>query len=351
MRDPLNWSLNLGKWWGLTIRIHASFLLFAGATLYLSWPPSGFRAAGDMFPVVGTGFLVLFGSVLWHELAHLRVARRFQLSTPDIILGPLGGLTDWNQTDNPAAAWRLAAAGPMANLTFVLAGFVALRWTEGQLEILHLINPLSPSLVADQPTDLAQILRVGIWINGLLAVVNLLPAFPFDGGRLMAAVMQCVRPKMPRSRIAEVVFWTAILTAATLLFLALVLWKHTADAPLPTWFALVLLAVVLLVSARRDILQDVGSLTSDSLPQRNWDAEPRRRSLTATRPNQVNSPQWLDQPEPIESTWTAHSAADDEQQLDEVLQRLHQGGMRSLDARDRELLQRVSARYRARRPH
>jgi stage IV sporulation protein FB len=345
MRDPLNRSLTLGRWWGLTIRVHGSFLIFAVTTFYLSWPSPGGGAAGNMLPVVMMGFLVLFASVLWHELGHLLVARRNHVIARQIVLGPLGGLTNWTRPGDAAVTWRFSLAGPAANLILVLAGVGILWVTVGRPHVLGLINPLGSSWVVAGPSSWEQVLRMAIWINGLLLLLNLLPAYPFDGGRLLSASLLLVSPNLSRRLVAEVVHWAAVVTAALLLVTALLLWKHTADTLFPTWIALVLLAAVLLVGVRRDTWQESAVGTAPRPGGTHRDVDRPIRSAAAVPAAPPWSPHGLEPPDP----WSARSEMEEDEQVDEILQRLHRGGMESLDARDRDLLRRASLRYRARR--
>ena len=117
----------------------------------------------------------LFGSVVLHELAHCLVARRRGAEVHEILLFPLGGISKLEHLPETAAdEFAIAIVGPLTSLTL---GVVALGAGAA----------LGGSLV---PIDLlggAWLVRLG-WLNLILGVFNLLPAFPLDGGRVLRAL-------------------------------------------------------------------------------------------------------------------------------------------------------------------
>ena len=122
--------------------------------------------------VVAFGFVVLlYGSVLLHELGHSLVARALGLPVRRIVLQLLGGVSEI--TKEPETAGReylISAAGPMVSV--LLAG---VGW----------------AVLLEMPEDtVAQLLVANFAIvNGMVAVFNLLPGLPLDGGRLLRAVL------------------------------------------------------------------------------------------------------------------------------------------------------------------
>lgn len=120
------------------------------------------------------GALLFFVSILGHEFGHALVARRHDVGTTGITLWVLGGVAKLTrQAPTPRAEFQIAIAGPAASLAFGLAfagGAIALdRWTE---------IVLPPAVAA--------------WlaaVNLLLAISNLLPGAPLDGGRVLTAAL------------------------------------------------------------------------------------------------------------------------------------------------------------------
>lgn len=117
--------------------------------------------------------LVFFLSIFLHEYAHAAVAKMEGLHVIEIVLHPFGGLTRFrHEPETPRAEFRIAIAGPAAS--FVLAVFFALLAT------------VASSMETNILVILAATLAIG---NFLLAVFNLFPGYPLDGGRVLRAYL------------------------------------------------------------------------------------------------------------------------------------------------------------------
>lgn len=171
-----NWSIPAGRLFGVELRIHATFallLIFLLATESIrSGPRGGMRA---LLLVV-----IIFGSVVLHELGHAVTAMNFGVGVRSIILLPIGGITlmddQARNVPNPRRDIRIALAGPVVNL--VLAVFFG----TGVLLFLPKVN-----LWAQPWVSSASLLRSLVWANFFLGAFNLLPAYPMDGGRVLRA--------------------------------------------------------------------------------------------------------------------------------------------------------------------
>ena len=121
--------------------------------------------------VVAAGFaVVLLISVLLHELAHAGVARRFGLDVHEISLTLIGGHTELARTTAPGSTALIALVGPLTNAAIALVAWGALA-------------AVPPGGIADL------LLLVTASANGFVAVINLLPGLPLDGGRLLEALV------------------------------------------------------------------------------------------------------------------------------------------------------------------
>ena len=163
-------AINLGKLFGIQLRLHYSwFLIFALLTLALVSPDwnSGFAWAIG----VATS-LLFFASVVAHELAHSLVGRANDIPVTSITLFIFGGMAMMTrEATRPKAELKMAAAGPICSA--VIGGICFLIWSFG---------PGMPPLVA------TMVLWLGV-MNIALAVFNLIPGFPLDGGRIFRAVI------------------------------------------------------------------------------------------------------------------------------------------------------------------
>lgn len=170
----MQWSITLGKIGGIAVRLHVTFLLllvWIGVSYYLA---GGVAAAVSALALIGA----LFGSVLLHEFGHAFAARRYGVRTPDITLLPIGGVARLERIpDSPRAELVIALAGPAVNIVIASALYILARIL-GHLDALDNIHLFSA-------TFLGRILFVNLW----LALFNLIPAFPMDGGRVLRAAL------------------------------------------------------------------------------------------------------------------------------------------------------------------
>jgi Zn-dependent protease/CBS domain-containing protein len=168
------WSFQIGKVFGIPLRLHVTFLLL----LLLIGLSSGDRFGGG--GLVGVLFVVsLFVCVVIHELSHSLVARKYGIVVREIILLPIGGMAMMERMpDDPRQELNVAIAGPLASLgvALVLGALASALYGGGAL--LHPMQQGMPHFVA----------RLA-WVNVLLAAFNLLPAFPADGGRVLRALL------------------------------------------------------------------------------------------------------------------------------------------------------------------
>jgi Zn-dependent protease len=121
------------------------------------------------FVTTGALFLSIFG----HELSHALVGRSEGIEIEEIVLHPFGGLARLKtEPHSPGAEFRIAVAGPAASFVFGLLGSVAAT-------IAYMLH---------YPTAVVLFAFIG-WGNLLLAVFNLFPGYPLDGGRILRALI------------------------------------------------------------------------------------------------------------------------------------------------------------------
>jgi Zn-dependent protease/predicted transcriptional regulator len=172
-------SLYLGRIRGIRIGVNWSLLPISAliawslaATLLPNAAP-GYATWGYWFFAILTT-AAFYASLLAHELAHALVGRRHGVNVKGIVLWIFGGVAQLEgDSPNPRAELELAGAGPAVSVALAAVGL-------GAAAVLNALGA-SPLLVAS-------VAWLG-GINGLLALFNLLPAFPLDGGRILRALL------------------------------------------------------------------------------------------------------------------------------------------------------------------
>lgn len=169
----MRWSFGIGTVKGTVVRIHWTFVIFLGWIVLAAYAANGPQAAFSS----GLFFVLLFGSVLLHEFGHIFTARKFGVRTPDVVLLPIGGVSQMERIpEKPSQELLISLAGPAVNV--VIGGAIVLAL--GGL-------PQHPDM---NMTNLGKHLWTHLaFTNFALAAFNLLPAFPMDGGRALRALL------------------------------------------------------------------------------------------------------------------------------------------------------------------
>jgi len=172
------WSFPLGRWLGVDLRIHTFFVLLLGVSLFATNVVDGSMWRGIVF------WLLLLLAVLVREIARLTAAAYYGLQLRTVLLLPIGGLFSYANPDSaeraldPAVETGLALVGPAANIAFaVMIGSLMLGSSFG-------INLLTRPWITP-----LYLMRATVWMNLLLGLLNLLPAYPTDGGRVLRGVL------------------------------------------------------------------------------------------------------------------------------------------------------------------
>jgi Zn-dependent protease len=169
------WSLNIGSIAGTAIKIHITFLMFLVWIFAAGWASGGPQAA-----IASLIFMVLlFACVLAHEFGHIFTARAFGVATPDVILLPIGGVARLERIpEKPSEEFLIAIAGPAVNVVIAL---LLMAVGGANLSAGHLSSTLEAS-------NVSMVDRLAA-VNLFLALFNLIPAFPMDGGRVLRALL------------------------------------------------------------------------------------------------------------------------------------------------------------------
>ena len=171
----MSWSLNIGSVAGTAIRIHVTFLLFLAWIFGVNYFSGGPQVAWSSLLFV----VLLFLCVLLHEFGHIFTARGFGIRTPDVILLPIGGVARLERIpEKPSEEFLIAIAGPAVNVVIAL---LLMAVGGANLSAGHLSSALEAS-------NVSMVDRLAA-VNLFLALFNLIPAFPMDGGRVLRALL------------------------------------------------------------------------------------------------------------------------------------------------------------------
>jgi Zn-dependent protease/CBS domain-containing protein len=219
----MKWSWKLGRFLGIDVFMHFTFLLLIGWVLLSHW------AAGESLEaaIEGVGFiLALFGCVVLHEYGHALTARRYGIKTRDITLLPIGGVARLERMpDKPAQELWVALAGPAVNVVIAIVLFVWLQLTSA-------LVPLD-ELEVGSGSFIERLMVVNIVLVGF----NMIPAFPMDGGRVVRALL-AMRMEYTRATqiaaslgqsIAILFGFLGLISNPFLLFIAFFVWIGAAQ--------------------------------------------------------------------------------------------------------------------------
>jgi Zn-dependent protease/CBS domain-containing protein len=157
---------------GVPVRFHFTFWLVVIWMIVL--------AAGGKQSLAGAALFVLglLLSILLHEAGHAVMARRYGIGTHEIVMLPIGGLARLERQPRAGEEFWVAFAGPLVNFLLGLVLLGAAWWTGGGVAVGHWLEASDSNIVS----------RLAV-ANLVLALFNLLPAFPMDGGRVLRSLL------------------------------------------------------------------------------------------------------------------------------------------------------------------
>jgi CBS domain-containing protein len=186
------WSMPLGRWFGVHLRIHYFFLLLLFFCV-LSTQLAGISPwRGVML------WLLLAGAVLGREVVRALTAAWHGLAVRSILLLPIGGLFSYaspEMAEQASEGWpqiALTVAGPIANLAFaaLVTALIVGATARVPIAALPIVSP-------------SHLMRSMVWLNVALAVMNCIPAYPLDAGRLLRSGMVSARGVSQATRAAS----------------------------------------------------------------------------------------------------------------------------------------------------
>lgn len=364
MREPLTWSFPVGRWDGITIRIHLLFLIFTIGMVARGL--AGGYAAAALFMQV-----LLLVSVLLHELGHCYAGRRVGGDANEILLWPLGGLANVSVPPSSRAHLLTTLGGPAVNLVLCLVTGCSLlitgwlppvspnwdwafspalvRWQTGELYSLY--QPFSPVEGRSWSTELfgapAVALFLGrlFYVNWMLFWFNiLLVGFPLDGGRILQCVLWPYVGYPQATRVAVYSGWVVALLLT--LYVMITFEASTGADNLMLFF----LALFIYQACKQEMLMLEMPGTSEEIDWRygagEYATEEPPREQRPKKPGLIR--RWLQWRAERRRRREEQQRLEEERRLDEILEKVNLHGLHSLTEEERRFLNRVSAKYRNR---
>lgn len=155
-------DLKIFSFRGTNVLIHPTFWLLAIYVFYLS-------TKGTSLEFLLMAYGIIFSSVLLHEFGHITAAKKLNYNTGDIILLPIGGAAMVGRITNPLHELIVTIAGPLVNVAIILMSYFSIK-IFGNNQFLYLL----------------------LYINTMLAIFNIIPAFPMDGGRIFRSIFALI---------------------------------------------------------------------------------------------------------------------------------------------------------------
>lgn len=349
MSDPLTWSIDLGRWAGTRVRLHLFFLIFAvGKLLGAAWEK---QAPGLAALVVLAWLGILACSLAWKFTAQFVMGYRLGYEREEVRVWPLGDLGRSGLTPDDRsieAVWSVLS-GMVANLAVAVSVYVGLRMAGSTMTL----NPFGHSEFGGAPTlasgAAASAFTATWWIgeigyvNWVLFLVNMIPALPLDGGRILRPILAA------RSPDALIGPWTARAIAIVLALVGLVRWLYLKRPGSGELFALALM-IEWMVRLEARGYEDGGFFDDGVF---GYDFSQGYTSLegsaaTVRPPRESALKRWRRKRADEKKRKQAAEDAAEESRMDDILAKIHESGRTSLSDEEERFLVRVSARYKKR---
>lgn len=355
MSDPLTWSpIRLGRWFGTTVKVHVFLILFV--TYWLLTAPLATSVEAGLRQLWQTAcwLSLLLITLVLHELGHALTAYWLDCDQEDVHLWPLGNLVGPGFVPRSSEHFLVALAGPITSGALFLGTAVALHFFAGAQFVLSPFgNPGDAGAPLIAPNTLAPPLSA-VWIIGwfcylnyVIFVVNLIPALPFDGGRMFRTFLAGTSAVSARDSMYAP--WTARAFAALLFLIGLVRLVVNWRSDGITVIGLAIL-IEFLVRTEARMLEDGGYFEDGvfgyDFSEGYTSLENSAAKVSPFRESALK--RWRRRRSDLRRERRLVREAAEERRMDEILDKLYREGRGALSDEEHRFLVRVSARYRNR---
>jgi stage IV sporulation protein FB len=362
MSDPLIWSpISLGRWFGTTVRVHITLVMFVVFSLVLSAVTLAFKGELYHLPRTGCWLLLLFVVLALHELGHAATAAWLDCDQDDVHIWPLGSLVGPSFVPRSSEHIVVALAGPVTSGVLFLATAILVNVVGGAQVVWNPFGneidlgggekvwSVAPTLADGKSAAPMSALWIAGWfgyLNYIVMLANVIPALPFDGGRVHRAYLGSTSVVSSRESIAAP--WTAHCTAFVLGIIALTRLVQGRSGGLVLFSVAIVIEFLVRIESR--MLEDGGYFDDGVF---GYDFSEGYTSLES------GTPKVRPYRESALKRWRCHRSevrrqrriareAAEEKRMDEILEKLHRDGKSALSDEEHRFLVRVSARYRDR---
>ncbi len=351
MAEDHVWSTSLGRWFGIPVRVHFTLLLCFAAVFGGEWHFREFLDGSRQGTALVT-CLVLLGSIIAHELGHLFAISNLGGNCNGMLLTPWGGNSDYTLPSGGKSRALIHMAGPFINgIIFLFGATVLIR--HGGSSFDSVISPFHPHAFQAAQWE-RSLLEMVTWINFQLLIINMLPCFPFDAAAAIRAGIDSMHLDVSRHRIESAIMAMGHGLAFTMIGVAWLLRNYTGGSLQPAWFIFLIGGIVLAFAARYSFARETAYDDADwdgLLDGAEYDSMYEGGDFFHFGETDENGSysQWLLEKQHARESIDQELEAVEEQRADDILVKLHDSGIDALTDEERTILDRVSARLRARR--
>lgn len=350
MSDNFTWSTNFGRWKGIPVRVHLLLFLLIATAFGMEWNGS----SGNTNLFIGTAMvtvLVLIASIVLHEAAHVFALHNLGGHVNSVVLMPWGGNSEFILPPTGQARAIVYLAGPFVNGVVFLFG-TALLVQSDHSTLANLINPFDPHRF-DPSKWRFSFTEIVTWVNFQLMLINLIPCFPFDGAGVVRSWIAAMNFDLPKLRVESAIKLIGNAVAFAFFGLAWFIGDLPHGPIHPTWIVFLLLAITLLFSSNYSMHVETREEEGewDDIEDMDYDSVYSESSFFDFSNDTENTAysQWLQEKQEARREIETRKDEEEDLRADEILKKLHNGGIKSLTDEERSILDRVSARLRRRR--
>ncbi|MCA9090329.1 MAG: site-2 protease family protein [Planctomycetaceae bacterium] len=325
-QNPLLLGFSLGRWWGTNVRVSLFFPLL-GVILCAQ--------LGLRLGLAATAVLLV--SILFHEFCHILAARRTGGFGDEIMIWPLGGLAWVKPAPTFVSQFWTPAVGPLSNILLCLCALPAVLINGAPVGTFSMIYV--PDLSFTSESFLRDTMTLFCSLNFKLAILNLLPIYPLDGSQMVTVVASQYRPREV-ARLGTLWFG---------LFLCIIITAvgATWDLSPVVFFGFLLMTLCMHEFYMLQFRQALGGWSSEQRTESFMGYDFSQGYAAFEDDDDDLTPHQRRQQERAEQQRLKEQREREQirQQVDELLDKVHQQGMDSLTDAERKFLQQASKKY------